>query len=1348
MASPGNPNQPSPPPPSFDMAKFLMPPTSPSQPQSHIPYPPPPTSSSYPPPALGPAHFNYAPAHTSPFTHQDHLLSQRSLSYPTPLLQPPSPNAGAHLMALLSPFPQPSLGPSEIPAPSSGSTPGVPARMPSSKVPRGRPLEGDCVVYDVDDRWAGEVQPQLEVTPITKYASDPQLVLGRQIAVNQSYICYGLKQGNIRVLNINTASRSLLRGHTQRITDMVFFAEDVHLLASASTDGRIYVWKVSESLEEDTKQQIIGNIVIAIQLTGEKSVHPRVCWHCHKQEILVVGIGERVLRIDTTKVGKGEHYSAEEPLMCPVNSLIEGIQFVGKHDGEVTDLSMCQWMTSRLVSSSVDGTIKIWEDRKTQPLAVLRPYDGHPVSSAAFVTSPYRPDHIILITAGPLNRELKVWASASEEGWLLPSHDELWKCTQTLDLRSSSEPHVQDAFFNQVLVLPQAGLLLLANAKKNAIYAVHLEYGPNPTSTRMDYLAEFTVTMPILSFTGVSDTSPYREHVIQVYCVQTQAIQQYALDLHLCLPPLEKMGLEKSDPDVSCDAMNVEGLTAADASEIKPTEFPSAASAPKITERTSSPDVTETVRFPISSASVEMTAPQAVTSFDDDSRTINVAPPTSQPDSHVVAPAPLPPLSPRLSPKISGFRSPSGGSDSGLPFNNHTGNEQVMNSSADRQVESVPAQISDVALTKDESRNDEKKVSQDNASSMLNHPVAFTQPTHLITPSEILRAVSSSETSFLGGKSEEEANAQDVVVNSEAGNTPEEIKVVADTGFTQEDEFSPEEQTQDFVAESRERIFSSQISDLGLEMARESRDLSQTLAEANPVAGCGLMEPPGSGDVEEIHDSSKYVCEKVSEPGMAATVIPGPISNGKSKKQKGRNSQVSGPSSSSPSASNSTDSYNEAVASSSLPSMEAAFPQIVAMQDKLNQLMNMQKEMKKQMTATVNMPITKEGRRLEASLGRSMEKTVKANNEAFWARFQEESFKNEKLVQDRMQQITNLLNNLLNWDMPAIVKKELATVQASVVRAIMPAVEKTVSSAITESFQRGVGDKAVSQLEKSVNSKLEATVTRQILAQFQTSGRQAIQDALKSTLEASVIPAFEMSCKAMFEQVDATFQKGIVEHSTAAQQHLESVHSPLALALRDAINSASSMTRSLSGDLAETQRKLLALAVAGVNSPVNLLATELSNGPLGGLQEKVDKPFDPTKELSRLISELKYEEAFTLALQRSDVSFVSWLCSQVNLHRILTITPLPLSQGVLLSLLQQLACDINKDTPRKLSWMTDVAGAINPSDPLIAVHVRPIFEQVYQILSHQRTLPTNASPELSSIRLLMHVINSMLMTSK
>lgn len=99
----------------------------------------------------------------------------------------------------------------------------TPSRLLSSKLPRGRCLHGGHAVYDIDLRLPGEAQPQLEVSPITVYTSDPLLVGGQQIAVNRNYICYGLRAGNIRILNINTALRALLRGHLQRVTDMAFF---------------------------------------------------------------------------------------------------------------------------------------------------------------------------------------------------------------------------------------------------------------------------------------------------------------------------------------------------------------------------------------------------------------------------------------------------------------------------------------------------------------------------------------------------------------------------------------------------------------------------------------------------------------------------------------------------------------------------------------------------------------------------------------------------------------------------------------------------------------------------------------------------------------------------------------------------------------------------------------------------------------------------------------------------------------------------------------------------------------------------------------------------------------------
>ena len=244
---------------------------SPSSPSSSSPsassYPSP--SSSYPPPTgTYPYHAHFLPYPTHHPQQQPQILHNQPQmqTLQRPIFQSPSPSSsnpnnsgGARLMALLGTqnpnsnleSPQssvpystssssPSLSPqvSDISAPTNiavlsptpsappvnlASPQSTPTRMPSSKLPKGRHLIGEHVVYDIDVRLPGEVKPQLEVTPITKYASDPGLVLGRQIAVNRSYICYGLKLGAIRVLNINTAARQLLKGHSQVGFFNVFF---------------------------------------------------------------------------------------------------------------------------------------------------------------------------------------------------------------------------------------------------------------------------------------------------------------------------------------------------------------------------------------------------------------------------------------------------------------------------------------------------------------------------------------------------------------------------------------------------------------------------------------------------------------------------------------------------------------------------------------------------------------------------------------------------------------------------------------------------------------------------------------------------------------------------------------------------------------------------------------------------------------------------------------------------------------------------------------------------------------------------------------------------------------------
>lgn len=1250
-----------------------------------------------------------------------------------------------------------------------------PMRLPSSKFPRGRHLHGENVVYDIDLRLQGEAQPQLEVSPITNYGSEPVLVVGRQIAVNRNYICYGLRAGTIRILNINTALRALLRGHTQRVTDMAFFSEDVHLLASASSDGRVYVRKIVEGLGDEDKMQITEQVLLAIQITGDwESVHPRVCWHSHLQEILLVGVGKYVLKIDVTKAryaARSGGTSYEEPIKFHVENPIEGVYCMGKHNGEVTDLSINQWLITHLASSSKDGTVQIWGDKKMLPMATLEPHDGQPVGSVAFLTVPRRPDHIVLLTAGPLNRELKLWVSASSDGWLSSSDSENWQCIQTLELRSSLEPRHEISFFNQVLVIPRTSLILLANARKNAIYGVHIEYGSKPATTRMDYLAEFSVAMPILSLTATSNNVVDGEGTVQVYCVQTQAIQQYALDLSQCQPQL----VEPIAPEKDASASRIFEISASSAfTPVEPSQGNNVGQAITGDSRAKSPgpvNATEkasTSRSPVFASTVEssdMHDPLAISGVDS-KYGISISPGILTDNAPLSSQVPVP-LSPRLSGRHLRPKSPSRNFEQTLAAVSSAGDQEYL---LERKIDSGLTTLPDMASLEavgnshkvdDCLKKDDEKIGQSHLAAM-NPSIAIecqvsSSPTHLVTPSQLMCMAVTSENMAITN----ETNKRD---NIEVKNMKPETKVETITSLSQLQELSSKKEVENasVLTDTVDKTFSSQASEQSNEKARESAALStESLnVEENQIGEEVIDDREQLLNVctEDVQENQKGAAGKVSESASILATSQS-LSGGKGKEIKKIGSESVPSSSSGSSFISMGSSDGHPSSNTSVPSAETISAQVLAMHEALNQLITMQKELQKQMSVMVAVPVAKEGKRMEAALGQRLEKVVKAHVDAMWARFQEENAKREKADRERVQQLTSLLNSI-NKDLPAtlerVLKKEIGSLGPTVARIVTPTLEKTISTAINDSFQKGVSDKALAQLEKSVVTKLDSLVSRQIQTQFQSSGKQVLQDTLRSSFENSIIPAFERSCKAMFDQVDAAFQKGMAEHTTAAQQQFATTHTVLASTLQDAVASASSLAQSLKGELADGQRKLLALAEGAGASSARLPAfnTKQGNSGLGGLPDKkaislkhLEESLDPTKELSRLMSERKFEEAFHKALQMSDVSIVSWLCTQADPQSLFSMVPLPLSQGVLLSLVQQLSCDLGKDTSRKLVWIREAALALNPNDPILAHHMRPILGDLYQNL-HGQMLITSSGAEASSIRLVLHLVNSILTACK
>ena len=68
------------------------------------------------------------------------------------------------------------------------------------------------------------------------------------------------------------------------------------IFCSASIDGLVFIWRINEGPNEDDKAHITGKIVIAIQIVGGgTSVHPRVCWHSHKQVIINLQCIQRII---------------------------------------------------------------------------------------------------------------------------------------------------------------------------------------------------------------------------------------------------------------------------------------------------------------------------------------------------------------------------------------------------------------------------------------------------------------------------------------------------------------------------------------------------------------------------------------------------------------------------------------------------------------------------------------------------------------------------------------------------------------------------------------------------------------------------------------------------------------------------------------------------------------------------------------------------------------------------------------------------------------------------------------------------------------------------------------------
>jgi len=289
----------------------------------------------------------------------------------------------------------------------------------------------------------------------------------------------------------------------------------------------------------------------------------------------------------------------------------------------------------------------------------------------------------------------------------------------------------------------------------------------------------------------------------------------------------------------------------------------------------------------------------------------------------------------------------------------------------------------------------------------------------------------------------------------------------------------------------------------------------------------------------------------------------------------------------------------------------------------------------------------------------------------------------EKAVQRQMQVTV----------VPAMHKYLQQSAQAQQAH-ISQILKQTVSSSIQPMLPK---------CEKQVKDTMDKIVANQANSTqlLAASMRQPLAEAFRECVGDMLLPAFEKSCLVMFSQIHQTFDHTLQERAAG-----------MACEQNGKLNGTMDELYSMVSQMQASIDSIAAQAECGTadkmpTTPSPNSASSKDCPPAGPQQDSSALKAEVTK----LVAEMQYEQAFTKVLSVSSLELVEWLCNSLDSRTILA-TPLPVSQVVLISLIQQLGFQLKQHTVNKLTWLRDALLVLDGNDPLIAQHKTAILTQL------------------------------------
>jgi len=262
-----------------------------------------------------------------------------------------------------------------------------------------------------------------------------------------------------------------------------------------------------------------------------------------------------------------------------------------------------------------------------------------------------------------------------------------------------------------------------------------------------------------------------------------------------------------------------------------------------------------------------------------------------------------------------------------------------------------------------------------------------------------------------------------------------------------------------------------------------------------------------------------------------------------------------------------------------------------------------------------------------------------------------------------------------------------------------------------------------------------------------------MQEAFGSGFQKVLLPAFESSTRAMFQQIHATMQQAVAtQPKGAAVSSGGGGGSVSAATMRAEFDAQKAVTAELLMQVSALESSVKAMMKAQEQQMLALSAQVSVNRGAGGgaggrgtegKQQQQQQQSVPTRtEIDAALQAQQVDRAFYLALSTGDLGTVLWVCQKLQPSHLFTSTDdrHKLSPQVALSLLQQLGYDLTSQQEMKLMWIRELLVAFEPS-PLIAAHAPAIFKEVQGNVQRYMSGPGSQSSEA---RLVKHMLDSQL----